>query len=354
MKKTIGIISSILMIAALLTAFAGCSKKEEAQPAPEPVAVTSGKALSSFASADDVTGTEFTVASVEDLVKLSEFVAAGEDFSGCSIKQIADIDMNPGLPVLDESKNFIGDDAKLFNFKPIGNNTDDSAIFSGTYDGNGKVIRGLYINIKEKKKGIGLFGKTVEAVIRNVTLVEAYITVDESMKAKDLSRHGSIIGLALDTTVEGCYSDAFVNGPWLGPKGADAVNEEHPELNLVPNAQGDDCYGSEYIGGIVGRDDGESIIRNCVFAGKLYDAYGSCGGIIGRGGDSEVSNCLVTGKVECPSGSAAINGKASGEGNYAVENAASDMNDAEIISASQISAYANTVKIGGYDVLKMK
>ena len=223
----------------------------------------------------------YKITDAAGLNKLAELVNGGSDFAGVTVYLANDIVLNEG--VLDAEFNFVGTSATAFS--PIGNVSDGA--FAGTFDGQNHTIKGLYINVAEKKKGIGLFGQTNGATIKNLALTDAYITVDKSQEASDLSRIGGIVGLATATTVENCYVSGFINGPYVGDGGTT-------------------YYGSEYMGGIVGRtDDGATVIKNCMFDGKVFCAYSTAAGILGRG-IATIENCYVQGAVDAGSDAAAI------------------------------------------------
>ena len=311
--------------------------------------------------ADDYETFDWTIQDKAGLDKLSELVLAGQEFSGHTISLEADIDMNPGLPVLDENFDFVGDLAALSNFRPIGDNTSGKK-FSGTFDGQNHVIRGLVINIDaEKIKGVGLFGKTGEATIKDLAIIDSYINIGEGQKNNDISRIGTLVGLVgEETTITNCYVSSFVNGPWLGP---DGIN-----TNGVKGTQtADSGYGSEYMGGIVGRADSTIHIADCIFNGKVYNAHAAAGGIIGKCGEADIKNCLVMGKsITCPGGLGVISSSLDVPNNFILdtmvlepgvnkEGAVKDYKNGSFwITAEMLGNHIEEVTVGDYKIYKMK
>ena len=107
---------------------------------------------------------------------------------------------------------------QLTVWKPIG--TEYSA-FSGTFDGQGHTISGIYIN-DETQSNVGLFGVTTEtAVIKNLGVTDSYIAGNENVGAICGNNEGTIVN---------CYSVSEVQGsknanPLVGAKAESSVVE---------------------------------------------------------------------------------------------------------------------------------
>ena len=307
--------------------------------------------------ADEYETYDWIIKDRDGLAKLSELVLAGYDFSDHNVYLEADIDMNPDQTVLDENFDFIGDAAALYNFRPIGDDTSGKK-FSGTFDGKNHVIRGLYINIDaEKIKGVGLFGLTGAATIKDLAVIDAYVTVGEGQKNSDISRIGLLVGkTSEETTISNCYGSGFVNGPWLGPDGING--------NGVQGTQtADSGYGSEYIGGLVGRADAAVIhVNNCIFNGKIYNAHAATGGIAGRTSKNltevDITNCLVMGKsLTCPGGLGTICSTIDVPGNFILDTMdiiGSYKNGSLFITEEMLPNHIEEVTVGNYKIYKMK
>ena len=142
--------------------------------------------------------------------------------------------------------------------------------FSGTFDGQGHAVSGLYVNSTTQYTG---FFSTVNsgAVVKNLKLIDSYI---EGNGPETRSGVGSIAGRN-HGTIENVYSNA-----------------------ILKNSK-------QMTGGIVGmvNGDGENKIVNCWFDGTI-NSVGSTGGILGGsyGKSAVIENCLNTGKVGVSSG----------------------------------------------------
>lgn len=233
--------------------------------------------------------TEYEIADAADLYGLAILVNSGNTFEGIKIKLTADIDLNPEQDAKFEVINsVIKEMQELVNeWIPIGT---ESNPFKGSFDGNNKTIRGLYID-KSVNDGenAGLFGYIDAAVIRDVGLVDGYIHVSGirsvTGEATKDSATGSVIGRGYGT-LEGVYSNV----------GIYAVN-------------------SARIGGLVGVADNVNAIKsnsislnNCWYDGdiairvsKANAAEVYAGGLIGyvlRGTSTMISNTLFNGQID--------------------------------------------------------
>ncbi len=164
-----------------------------------------------------------------------------------------DYDKDPGWEVFMQQMN-TGE-----GFQPIGDNT---TRFAGFFDGNGKIIKNLYIN-RPETNFVGLFGAYKSASsIRNIGLVDVCII------GKDLV--GALVGRS-----EGKILTSFSTGTVLG-------NNE--------------------VGGLTGHINGQDTntpgwLSNCYslafVSGNIY-----VGGLSGSGWYSTATNCYVSGPVK--------------------------------------------------------
>ena len=255
---------------------------------------------------------------------------------------LCDIVLNDGT--FDEDgkyKNEKGNYANANTWTPIGTS---AAPYSGTFDGDGHTIKGLYV---KDQQYAGLFGyvKTDSYgshtfAVKNLT-VTGYIGVSSSIAGNVYA--GGIIGCAeispygggaesgtvfncvnrvvinASSTGEG-FSDVYTGGIVGGVKmsnysGGTATMEI---TNCANHAAITACSenGSAYAGGIAGQIDGNKStqkINSCFNAGEIRASYGKwsacAGGIIGdafngmTAESSVIANCLNVGKVTGVKGS---------------------------------------------------
>ena len=136
---------------------------------------------------------------------------------------------------------------------PIGNAT--SRVYSGTFDGQGHTISGLYVNSNEDC--IGLFGAVMSGSnIKNIGVINSYF------KGNDLV--GGIAGTVNESSfVQNCYS-----------------------INTIS--------GNDYIGGICGMfGSNNTNIKKCYAVCNIHPSENAThvGGVIGSGEYVNISDC---------------------------------------------------------------
>lgn len=139
--------------------------------------------------------------------------------------------------------------------------------FKGTFDGNGVTIDGaLPTNLSDNY--CGLFGKTVGARIKNITMSCNY-------KEVSCMYSGSLIAYAQDTTIDNCHNKTYYYNN----------NERSTYV---------------YVGGLIGFAENSSIGKSSNFAsvrGYLRKdttvTYLYVGGLLGYGSNINISACKV-------------------------------------------------------------
>lgn len=147
--------------------------------------------------------------------------------------------------------------------------------YSGTFDGDGHVIRGLTIerentyvaySPQNRVDCVGLFGYLHSAVIKDLG-VEGTIRVLDRSESNygDFFHAGAIAGLVQKSEISGCYANVTI----------DITNDpDNPGMTKCDN----------YVGGIAGGISGGSVIENCYSRGSIYSECTrsvSAGGIVG-------------------------------------------------------------------------
>ena len=279
-------------------------------------------------------GTEedpYLIESIEDLVAFSNSVYEGNEYSSKYVKLTKTLDFksplsydNPKTKVSEKETRIIKEDANgeeilTFltkedgtGFNPIGN-TNNS--FYGTFDGNGKVIKEIYIN-RPNEIEVGLFRKNA-GKITNLGIEGKVIGgINENY-----SYVGGIVGRNSGTIMY-CYSNVDVT--FIGSGGAfgNNTNGEISNCYNIGKIEGRSSFGGIAAGGdisnsynlgevgttenthyFVGGISSSGDIQNCynlgnVLAGTTYQLQGyGIGGIIGTTG-ATINNSYNKGKVE--------------------------------------------------------
>ncbi len=167
-------------------------------------------------------------------------------------------------------------------FEPIG---DWQAPFTGVFDGQGYVIRGLVIN-RPEEASTGLFGEIGEgSEIRNVV-------VEGSFSSR--GGVGALIGAQSGGTVINCHATATVSGiVWVGG----LVGVSHDGALLYCSAGGEVSGGksSKMIGGLVGYSMAREIVR--CFSTAVVSGDEDTGGLVGYNHGTLVAECFASGAV---------------------------------------------------------
>ena len=182
---------------------------------------------------------------------------------------------------------------KEVSWTPIGNSDNIENMYQGTFDGNGKTIRNLYINDISEFIGIpceaGFFGYAEKGSIKNITFDNAKVKT-----TADDYRTGILVGVAgscienikilANCSVEG---KNYVGGI-AGRANGDIDNcENHAMVN-----------GANFVGGIVGRYaySGKSI-TSCANYGDVTGSGEKVGGIAGYFNLGTIQNCANYGDI---------------------------------------------------------
>ena len=145
--------------------------------------------------------------------------------------------------------------------------------FTGTFDGDGHTISGLYMNAQSagnQTRGLGLFS----CLGSGGTITN--LTVDGKIDPEDC--HGSFGGIVgeNDGTVSNCISDVDIK-----------------------NTTG---YAKGTIGGVVGSANSESTVENCRYTGTINVTHSGSsmgmGGVVGQASGCTIRNCENAGTVQ--------------------------------------------------------
>jgi len=165
-------------------------------------------------------------------------------------------------------------------FEPIGNSSHD---FNGTFDGNGHTINQLFIN-RSTTDYVGLFRSTGYSEIKNIGLIDAYISGNNYV--------GALVGLN-NGNISECFSRGEVNGSGNYIGGLAGYHEGY-NFGLINNSYSNaNVKGTSNVGGFIGRNDDP--IDNSYATGNVSGST-NVGGFAGAV-YSIVRNSFSTGNV---------------------------------------------------------
>ena len=161
------------------------------------------------------TGSKYTIRSAEELAYFAQLVNSGNAFAGGVVTLARDIDLSA---VCGEG---------IGNWTPIGKFVSSrmKKPFSGTFDGQGHTISGLYINFSTRSRNLyqGLFGYCSEGIVQNL-IVTGSVAVTGSTGAS-IQYVAGIVGYGVTSSaVKNCgfYGTINVannNGPCTNKNG---------------------------------------------------------------------------------------------------------------------------------------
>ena len=213
---------------------------------------------------------------------------------------------------------------KEVSWTPIGNSDNIENMYQGTFDGNGKTIRNLYINDISEYIGIpceaGFFGYAEKGSIKNITFDNAKVktTADDYCTGILVGVAGSCIEnikILANCSVEGknyvggiagrangdignCENHAMVNGANF--VGGIVGNYVFSDKSITSCANYGDVTGSgERVGGIAGYFN-SGTIQNCANYGDITGIF-YVGNLIGFAEECNLNNVLGTGNVTATS-----------------------------------------------------
>lgn len=215
--------------------------------------------LSAQWSGSGTQSSPFLINDSADLISLSKYVNKGNSTTSKYFRLEKDIDM-----------------ANVFNYVPIGGwdtaGTYSSSVrpFSGSFDGNGKLIKNLSFH-KDTTSSyspngrVGLFGYINNgAIIKNLGVVNCDFSGSICISA--------ICGYARSSTIINCYSTGKISG-FDGCGGICGFTELSTIEASFSKAN---VYGSNMAGGLIGHCS-ISTVKNCYSTGNISGITKICG-----------------------------------------------------------------------------
>nr|WP_293569756.1 hypothetical protein [Prevotella sp.] len=226
-------------------------------------------------------GTEaepFILKTADHLAWFRDYVNVGKTSACAKIADdVEEIDMSSVCHKADAEKQV----AEL-SWTPIG-----SKKYQGTFDGNGKTIRNLFISSTSNE--IGFFGCAADCRIKNITFDNAKVKGNDNCSTGILAGYaGSCVIENIKTTencsVEGKYETGGIAGRANG-------NISNCENHAIVN-------GLHSVGGIAGICfDSENSITSCANYGEITGTEDFVGGIIGYFGEGSLQNSANNGNI---------------------------------------------------------
>jgi hypothetical protein len=237
-----------------LLLLAACPGDDEGET---PVGPTTKVAVDTGWYTKDPEATIFNISTAAQLAGLAELVNERRDnFNGKTIYLTKDIDLSAYGSNYRDGKGWL----------PIGYYDGGRGPFVGTFDGNGHIVSGVWIN-DNTRWNAGLFG-CAHAEIRNIGV--------ENVNIRANSCVGGVVGGAGGNVIN-CYSTGTVKG--IG-------NNVGGVVGLQAGATITGCYssctvtGDNKVGGVVGSNEDRGNIKRCYSIGAV-NGSNEVGGVLG-------------------------------------------------------------------------
>ena len=248
----------------------------------------------------------YEISSAAELAWFRDYVNNESQYASATLTE--DIDLSEFCHAADAATN-----TEELSWDPIGN----GKMYCGTFDGNGKTIRNLYINSTFMFEGF--FGYAKNGCIKNITFdnakvkstaectgilagYEEYCFIENiktlancSVEGKD--NVGGLAGSAIDNIIN-CENQAMVKGTSYVGGVVGRYEGEYKSITLCAN-YGVVTGSAEGVGGMVGQF-GSGTIQNSANYGDVTGTY-HVGNLIGFANNCNLNNVLGTGNVTATS-----------------------------------------------------
>jgi len=323
-------------------------------------------AISVYSRGNGTEGDPYIIETKGQLDTFSLAVSLGQSYHRKYFKLGNDIALN------DTTKNggwqnWNVNDEDLTQWTAIGNSSTE---FLGTFDGDGHVISGVYINSTSENQGLfGHLGNTTiigtDATIKNLGVTASYIkggsnvgglagfnlygTIINSYVTGNVTGSGYYVG-GLAGENYGTISDSYVTGNVVGSNGVGGLVGGNIRGTISNSYTTGNVKGSSAVGGLAGNNDEGSGIINSYATGNV-EGYQYIGGLVGSNYSygTTIINSYATGNVE---GSSSTGGLAGNNGynstiinSYAIGNVGGGYNTGGLVGyndddATIINSYA--------------
>lgn len=180
--------------------------------------------------------------------------------------------------------------SSTIGFTSIGGSVPDLPSFSGTFDGQGHTISGLFIN-RPSSREVGLFGE-LAGTVQNLSLTGVDITGGSTVGSVAGRNFGSISHVVASGTVAGNQSVGGLVGDNSPPESSvppvPTINQSSANVTVQAGA------GANAVGGLVGYNTG--VVSLAYATGAITTGTGSTsvGGLVGENFGGAISQTYAT------------------------------------------------------------
>ncbi len=224
--------------------------------------VWGGKADTSWYNASQ---SEFTITTAEAFAGFAVLVNGGNNFMGKTVKLGVDIKLNSTINWQSWASS-----APVNVWTSIGTSAKP---FSGTFDGGGFVISGVYINSASYEQSLGLFGYvSSNGTIKNLGITASYI--------KGKTQVGGLVGYNNGTIINSYFYGTVAGIEYVG--GLVGKNTSGGTISFSYSTV--TVTGERYVGGLVGYNASSLASNSSILVSSIISSY-SISVVIGTGND---------------------------------------------------------------------
>ena len=231
-------------------------------------------------------GTEtepFMLKTADHLAWFRDYVNGGH-LSACAkiADDVKEIDMSSVCHEANTATN-----TEELSWDPIGNS--DNITYQGTFDGNGKTIRNLYINATSYEAGAGFFGYADAGSIKNITFDKAKVNSIGPCNTGILAGFAGSCMIENIKTLASCSVEGnFYTGGIVGRAMGNILNSENHAA----------VKGNASVGGIAAEYKGkDNSITSCSNYGAVTSTSSEVGGMVGSFEIGTIQNCANYGDI---------------------------------------------------------
>ncbi|MDR0436778.1 MAG: putative Ig domain-containing protein [Bacteroidales bacterium] len=239
-----------------------------------------------FETGNGTAGNPYQIKTAADLAAMAFLVNSGEIiYNSAHYKLMNNIDLSA------YGEDFNGGNGWI----PIGvgDNSGNSKPFAGVFDGNQKIITGLYINGEGWSSSFrGLFGYVEGGTVKNLGLEDVNVTGHWIIGGLVARMYGGVISHCYVTgTITGNYTDVGGIVGEANGVGSDICVISHCYSTAAITVNGTQTW--QNAGGIAGRSSNGTTINNCWSSGNIMATTTYVGGISGTAYNTTVENCVA-------------------------------------------------------------
>lgn len=302
--------------------------------------------------------TSFDIHNAAELAGLSKLVQEGNDFTGKTLKLVADVNLEEHL------------------WTPIG--FDNTKPFSGNFDGNHKTVKNVFVN-REGADFLGFFGQFFKASLKDLNFQTIKVYGDDTAGGVigNLSTNSSVVnchatgvevvgtgynvggfvgGMLTESTIDNCSVHAVVSGE---NQVGGFVGSPWDKTKITNSYAEGSVHGDNIVGGFAGFSTmafgpaRDNVIENSYARVNVSAANQMLGGFYGYAQmNASVKSVYSAGIIE--SGPSSLGAFVGAVGNFAVQNAYFDSSLAPMDAVGSFDFGPVTLDITGKPTAEMK